>query len=221
VTDSTHNGHSGGNGQVNGQTNGQTNGHVPHGVRFEGTDVDTGSLYFFGSLLALIVVVAVLSMWFLYRYLNNEIHEQQAREMSELIKQATKDKNPGDRLPNDNGKKGPMLEGIKALDPKSPRSGVYGGVSEKDPGYTSLALDARKDMTKHLETYGYHPHDPTMGYIPIEQAIEMVLADPKALPVRDKGPNTPLGSIHNPYSFYPSESSSGRKATGTTRETKP
>jgi hypothetical protein len=206
MAETSHNGHNG----HNGQTNGQANGHAKHGgVRFEPTDVDARNLYIFASMIILTVVVASIAMWFLYGFLSRAETERQNERLPTLVLEATQDNKPGQRLPNDGGKHGPILEGIKGIDPSAPRSGVM--------GYTSLSQITKEKGEKHLGEYGYHPDDPKYGYIPIESAIEMVLADPKALPARDKSPNVPIGSVKNPYSFYPSVSSSGRKPLGETR----
>lgn len=207
MADSTHNGHG-----SNGHSNGQTNGLVGHGVRFEPTDIDPKSLYVFTGILVAVVLIAMLSMWFLYRFLNNEVTERQKRAIAPLVLKETENVKPGDRLPNDDGKKGPILEGIRATDPKAPRSGIL--------GYGSLATGARKTVEERLAGYGYHADNPAYGYIPIDTAIEQMI-EGKLYKAREEMPKTRIGSVQHPYSFYPSDASGGRESQGTLRETKP
>jgi len=196
----------------NGHTNGHTNGHAGHsghgGVRFEPTDVNTTPLYVFGMVLTLIVSVAFVSMWFLYVFLNLET-KQQNEGLSRLIRENAKLSRPGERLPYDGGKNGPILEGIQGTDPQAFRSGVM--------GYPTMSGALKKAAAERLDSYGYIDKEHGVAHIPVSVAIAE-LKD--KLPVREKGKGdeTPIGSVTDPYSFWPSTASAGRKPIG---ETKP
>ncbi len=197
-------GHGGSNGHSNGHaTNGHaTNGHAGHGgVRFERSDVKPGGLYIFALVLSMIVLGAVSGVSLIYDYLRKEA-ERQNRNIATLVVDAAK--KPGEQLPNDNGKTGPILEGIEGTNPSAPRSGVM--------GYPTLSGELIQSSDKRLTSYGYLDKEKSLAHIPIEVAIEQLAGK---LPVRAKAPKgVEIGSIVNPWSFFRSGSSSGRKGLG-------
>jgi len=196
----------GGNGHG---TNGHSNGHADNGhggVQFEKTDVQTGGLYVFLLITAAIVIGAVGGMLLLFDYLAKEADRQNYR-IATLVREAARE--PGEVLPFGGSYDKPLLEGIRGTDPDAPRSGIK--------GYTSLAIEAKKSAGERLATYGYLDKDHKHAHVPVEVAMELLL-ESGALKARTKGPaGVEFGTVVNPYSFWKSDSSSGRKPLGETR----
>jgi hypothetical protein len=198
------------NGHGNGHSgNGHSgNGHVGHGgVRFEPTDVQTGGLYLFALVLTIIVIGAAGGVAWLYDYLSKEA-DRAHRAIPTLVREG--DWKAGKNLPFEGNYNQPLLEGVLATDPAAPRSGVF--------GYTSLSQISAKTAEEKLSSYGYLDKDKAVAHIPVAVAIEE-LTTSKMLKVREKTPDgVEIGSVVNPYSFYKSDSSSGRASLGETRK---